>query len=420
MLRRILHLLILCGFWTSTSHAQWQAVPSPADRAFAFVQSGNRIFAGSLDSGLWLSTNGGASFAVYPTGLPEMNFDIRSFELRDDTLWAAINRGGVCRSTDGGLTWSSFNGGFETQTFAVGVKQIGDTVYAAVDYLDGLQASGVYKTSIKQAAWKRSGSGFPTELRNVTSFAATQSGAMLVGATLAGARGNAHASLDGGQTWQNRNITGVQGIITLEADGDTIYAGTTDGIYVTRNNAESWQRLGAQFQNATVDDLLFFDGILFAAVDGIGVTFSADGGATWNIITGNLPIDNDFVSALFIHNGKVFAALSAARGIWSAALPTTRVDENKTVPRVAALEQNYPNPFNPSTAISFSLSKAEFVTLKVYNMLGKEVASILNRERREAGSNTAIFTAPHLASGAYFYRLTAGGFTETKKMLLMR
>jgi hypothetical protein len=106
--------------------------------------------------------------------------------------------------------------------------------------------------------------------------------------------------------------------------------------------------------------------------------------------------------------------------VWSAALPTTRVDENKNVPRAAALEQNYPNPFNPSTAISFTLPKAEFVTLKVYNMLGKEVAAILNREKREAGSNTAIFTAPHLASGAYFYRLTAGSFTETKKMLLVR
>lgn len=419
MTRTIFHLLAFVGFWTNSINAQWQAVPSPADRVFAFVQSGNRIFAGSEDSGLWMSANGGTSFAVYPAGLPEMNFDIRNFEVRNDTLWVAIFGGGVCRSIDGGTTWNSFNEGFQTQAFVIGVKQSGDTVYAAVDYAAGLQPSGVYKTSIKQANWKRFGAGFPQTLAGVTSFAVTESGAMFVGAALADTRGNIQASRDNGQTWLNRNISGVQGVITLEADGDTIYAGTTNGIYVTRNKAESWQRLGSQFQN-TVDDILILNRTLFAAVDGIGVVFSNDGGTTWNTFTGNLPIDNDFVSALFIHNGKIFAALSAAHGVWSAALPATGVDENKNVPHGAALAQNHPNPFNPSTAISFSLPKAEYVTLKVYNMLGKEMAAILNRERREAGSNTAVFTATNLASGVYFYRLTAGSFTETKKMLLVR
>ena len=77
MTRTIFYLLAFVGFWTNSINAQWQAVPSPADRVFAFVQSGNRIFAGSEDSGLWLSSNGGASFAIYPTVLPEMNFDIQ-------------------------------------------------------------------------------------------------------------------------------------------------------------------------------------------------------------------------------------------------------------------------------------------------------------------------------------------------------
>jgi hypothetical protein len=60
------------------------------------------------------------------------------------------------------------------------------------------------------------------------------------------------------------------------------------------------------------------------------------------------------------------------------------------------------------------------VTLKVYDVLGREVATILNRERREAGNNSAIFEASLLASGVYFYQLTAGNFAETKKMLLVR
>lgn len=115
MAGRISKFLVLLGLWTSVADAQWQAVPSPADRVFAFVQSGARIFAGSENSGLWMSANGGASFAVYQTGLNEMNFDIRGFEVRQDTLWVALVGGGICRSTNAGTTWHAFNEGFETR-----------------------------------------------------------------------------------------------------------------------------------------------------------------------------------------------------------------------------------------------------------------------------------------------------------------
>ncbi len=432
MTRKIFCLLALCGFGARPLHAQWQVVPSPADRVFTFVQSGARIFAGSEDSGLWLSSNGGASFAVYPTGLAEMNFDIRGFEVRQDTLWVGIAGGGVCRSTNGGTTWSVFNDGFETQSFVSGVKQIGDTVYAAVDWAIGLQPSGVYKSSVKQASWKRAGTGFPATLAGVTSFVATKSGVMLVGAALAGLRGNVQVSADNGNTWSNRGIPGVGDVYTLEADVDTVYAGSSNGLYVTKDFGASWQRLGTQFQNTIVDDIVIFNRTLFAAVDGVGVVFSTEGGANWSVMTGNLPIDNDFVSALFIHNGKIFAALSAAHGVWNAPLPTSGVREDKEAPRVATLEQNYPNPFrnaassstfggeNRSTTISFSLPTTEFVTLKVYDVLGKEVATILNHERTAAGNSTVVFNAQNLPSGYYFYRLTTGSFTITKKMLLVR
>lgn len=302
----------------------------------------------------------------------------------------------------------------------MGVKQIGDTVYAAVEFAPGLQPSGVYKTSVQQANWMRSGNGYPTSLANTTSFAVTTSGAMFVSAGLAGARGNIQVSLDKAQTWLNRNVAGIAEVITLEAKDDTVYAGTSIGIFVTKNFGESWERLGTEFQANVIDDLLFSNGALFAAVDQVGVVYSMNDGAIWNILTGNLPIEDDFVSALFIHNGKIFAGLSAAHGVWSAPLPTTGVDDKEPLPRDAVLAQNYPNPFNPSTKISFTLPKAELVTLKVYDVLGQEVATIFRNERRRAGNNTVDFNAPHLASGVYFYTLTAGNFLETKKMLLVR
>ncbi len=83
------------------------------------------------------------------------------------------------------------------------------------------------------------------------------------------------------------------------------------------------------------------------------------------------------------------------------------------------LNQNYPNPFNPSTKISFSIKEDGFVTLKVYDILGVEIATLVN-ESKTAGSYEAKFNAANLPSGMYIYKLHAGSFTDVKKMLLTK
>jgi hypothetical protein len=84
-----------------------------------------------------------------------------------------------------------------------------------------------------------------------------------------------------------------------------------------------------------------------------------------------------------------------------------------------ALDQNYPNPFNPTTTIRYSLPGRVQVTLSVYNTLGQQVARLISGERA-AGTHEVQFNASGLASGVYFYRLQAGSYTETKKLLLVR
>ena len=83
------------------------------------------------------------------------------------------------------------------------------------------------------------------------------------------------------------------------------------------------------------------------------------------------------------------------------------------------LNQNYPNPFNPSTVISYQLPTAGFVTLNIYDVLGREVRTLVN-QREHAGNYSVTFDAHHLPSGVYFYRLQAGTYTQTKKLLLLK
>ncbi len=83
------------------------------------------------------------------------------------------------------------------------------------------------------------------------------------------------------------------------------------------------------------------------------------------------------------------------------------------------LDQNYPNPFNPTTQISYSIKSAGQVTLKIYNMLGQEIASLVN-ERKEPGNYSVTFNASDLPTGIYVYKLTANDFTDTKKLMLVK
>ncbi len=99
--------------------------------------------------------------------------------------------------------------------------------------------------------------------------------------------------------------------------------------------------------------------------------------------------------------------------------PVTSVGDVKETPKEFSLAQNFPNPFNPSTMVSFGIGHASFVSLKVFDVLGRQVASLVN-ETKPAGHYTVNFSASHLASGVYYYTLTAGPFTETKKMILAR
>ncbi|TVQ74784.1 MAG: T9SS C-terminal target domain-containing protein, partial [Balneolaceae bacterium] len=94
-------------------------------------------------------------------------------------------------------------------------------------------------------------------------------------------------------------------------------------------------------------------------------------------------------------------------------------DDHRELPQLITLGQNYPNPFNPTTTISFTMAEAGDVTLSVYDLLGRRVG-ILQNGRLSPGTHTSVFDARHLSSGIYLYRIEAAGFTESRKMMLLK
>jgi hypothetical protein len=110
------------------------------------------------------------------------------------------------------------------------------------------------------------------------------------------------------------------------------------------------------------------------------------------------------------HGSGVFSANQTLVGVES---------ETSNIPESFSISQNYPNPFNPSTKIKFALPSTENVKIIIYDIAGRQVKELLN-QNLTAGTHTVDFDASDLASGTYIYRINAGNFVESKKMLLLK
>ncbi len=173
----------------------------------------------------------------------------------------------------------------------------------------------------------------------------------------------------------------------------------------------------------------------------VAYTKSTDGGASWSnpvLLENDATQDfrypsiaefnpnNSFVNIVYqqdpVPGSSAFtdnAPISRSQLLFRRLSTSSTRDDRNTRVETFRLEQNYPNPFNPTTNITYVLPKAENVSLKVYDVLGREVATLVN-EVKPAGAYTVPFNASNLASGVYFYKLQAGSFVQTKKMMLVK
>ena len=165
-------------------------------------------------------------------------------------------------------------------------------------------------------------------------------------------------------------------------------------------------------------------GIYDYTVPGFGTyTFCGHGGSFYGVKTGmDYTLETDkHVGVIILTNGE---SQDGVITIWDALYVysntiSTDVEDTEQSPSEFSLSQNFPNPFNPATTINYQIPELSFVTLKVYDVLGNEIITLVNEEKT-AGSYDLEFNAASLSSGVYFYRLQAGSFVETKKMVLMK
>ena len=402
-LRFVLSIAIL-SLIGSRSGAQWVQTNGSfpgSGYVTALAVGGTNLFAGTSGSassgGEYVSTDNGASWAGPDPNLG--NPYIHAFAVSTSYLFAATDIG-VYRLANNGTVWTFVNSGILNRSIeALAIS--GTNLFAGT-------LGGVYLSTNSGANWTRASSG----LTDTTVISLAVSGTNLFAGTQAG---GAFLSTDNGTSWTavNSGLTNsfVQAFAVV---GTNIFAGTGGGVFLSTNNGTGWTAVNSGLTKSVLA-LAVSGTSLFAGTQNSGVYLSTNSGANW-IAVG---LSNTIYS-LAVRGTNLFAG--ARGGVWRRPLSemVTSVERlSSNVPTHFSLEQNYPNPFNPSTIISFGVPSKSFVSLKVFNVLGAEIATLVN-ENKVPGTYQVTWDASGYPSGVYLYRLIAGGKVLTGKMNLLK
>jgi photosystem II stability/assembly factor-like uncharacterized protein len=248
-------------------------------------------------------------------------------------------------------------------------------------------------------------------------------------------------------------------IRSLVAVDSFVIAGTSNaGIYGSSDYGETWEELNNGFpSNSRVNGMILFNNEIFAEADSSRIYYTTDFGLNWQPLNDGL--ESSYIQGFAASNDKLFAATDSKvyvllqqekkwkditadlpalynwalatcgnnlllgtgeNGLWYRSIPgITGVEKEIVNLKAFSLSQNYPNPFNPLTIINYTLPVDEIVLIKVYDVLGKKIAELVN-EFKTAGEYSVQFDGSNLSSGVYFYSIVAGSNRQIKKMLLTK
>lgn len=230
---------------------------------------------------------------------------------------------------------------------------------------------------------------------------------------------NVTLSTNGGYSFTALNVKWMKDIIFSYKDS-ILYGFNDYTLYRSHNKGLSWDSVQTIVKFTSLEINPDYPNILYGG-DSLGVYRSTNYGVNWSLY------NNTFTpSKLIIGISKdagsqdtfYIATTKCVYKVWASFLLNTG-NQSTSLPLKFSLSQNYPNPFNPTTTISYNVKSYQVIKLVVYDILGKEVAMLVN-EKQKPGEYEVTFDGSAFPSGVYFYKLQAGEFTETKKMVFLK
>ena len=396
------------------------------------LSSGSSFFIGTVNS-IFRSDDNGENWTLANTGLCAMK--ITCVATSNGKLFAGGWGGGIYTSSDNGESWThdylSLEWAANISTLAAS-PTIAGTNYPNI--YAGSLGYGVFMSSDNGQNWSEMDNGLNKYVYALSARPTTDSFILFAGTSF-----GVFVSVDSGKSWTADGLKDTI-VLSLAVNDSCLFAGTSQvsfagtspaysnpgGVFSSTNSGASWNPSG--LSNHEIYSLTFTNGNLIAETPEEGFFVSTDGGQSWaplNAISQN--IQNAKINCIAAVNNNIFAG-TEGKSVWRCPISDmiTGVKVNgKTFPTQYSLQQNYPNPFNPTTTIEFELPKNAMVVLKVYDLLGREVQTLVD-EKIEAGFHTVKFDASRLASGIYFTRMLvqpqngSNSFVQVRKMLMLK
>jgi photosystem II stability/assembly factor-like uncharacterized protein len=414
--RNLVLMVFLIISLTSTAFSQWIQTngPNAHDVQCFYIRDSLLVvgtfenFQGGSGGGVFFTTDYGTSWIKHNYGLTF--HDILAFTHYGTNLFAGVYNGGVFACADGDTSWTAVNTGLNSYAIE-SLANLGTYLFAGGWY------GAIFRSSNSGANWIPiySVPGNP----DVRCFAVSGNN------LFAGTSGGVYLTTNNGADWEQRS-SGLSGDVrSLVVSGTNLFAGTWGpGIYFSSDNGLNWTQVNSGLTHTNVTSFAVSGTNVIAGTYGGGVYFTTNNGANWTTI--NSGLFNTDVRSLTVTDSTIYAGTyetgSFAGEVWERPLSEILVgveDQIRGIPSNFILEQNYPNPFNPSTTIQFQLPNSSFVNLKVYDMLGNEVATLVN-EYKTAGKYNVVFDASKYSSGVYLYCIQTDKYSFTRKMTLIK